>query len=114
MMNVTARYGIMLLCGKLLPVTLSACGFIWATPDTDGLYRLPGAGVPSETVGPGVRVSAGSPVYAMILWLCNGISLCSRVTVGVPPVSPMSYRDSPLPCPQKIGVESSMLGRARV
>src|ERR1700680_1868149 len=98
MQEFTTKYGMRLLCGRLLPVTLTMFGFIRAS---DGVAEL-------EKVCVGDAFTGTAPVgetavalrllkSACAVWVCAGISEVSSVTESSPLDSPRSRSERPGP-----------------
>src|SRR5262249_45941250 len=114
MQKLSVRKGCMLLCGRLPPTSDTAgggCGS-WAVL-ARGAEGLPRPDLANAPPAPPLGSPATRPGAAKTLWVCDGISVCSSVTVSDPPVSPRSCSDSPGPWPGCIGARPCRLGSAK-
>src|ERR1700692_1246040 len=103
-----------LLCGRLLPVTLTMFGFMRAS---DGVAELEKVCVGDAFTGTApVGETAGAlrlVKSACAVWGWAGTSEARSVRESSPLDSPRSRSERPGPCPCCIGTEPCRLGRAK-
>src|SRR5579864_4563355 len=104
MMNISPRKGAMLLCGRLPPAMEVANGFICTLLASFAEYKEGPVFAPDAQTLP-VGSDFPPPDVAWTPWLWAGISLCNRVTVCSPAVSPRSRKVKLGPCPACMGAQ---------